>query len=345
MDVLVIYQFCTFGGVERLILNRAIAFKKHGLDVVMHMGFLSDSGALKSFKNYIQKNKLEGYLRPFLLSGNGSFDNSRYDLTLVVDTPQVLSGLSSSKNVFVECHTPYVENRKYLGKLSNEIKGIIVPSQAFKSILINEYPTNSTPIVLTNPVPDEFHNPFNQLTYLPKKPLVYLARLDDLKNFEEALQIFYLFRDRKDVMFIVIGEGSTEKKVISSFQQMGLIENSILRDRIDFFQVPRLINMVNNAKGIFLSSSKGESFGLSAAEFISGGVPVLLSKISVHRELVENNEFFLYNLGDKISAKFKIEQIMENWDRMSISVSKYANKFKDNLFKEAWNIFINSQEM
>lgn len=343
MDVLITYQFCTFGGVERLILNRATAFKKHGVNVVIHVGFLSDSGALDSFKNYIKKNSLEEIVKPFIISGNSFFNNDKFDLTLVIDSPQILDRLSSYKNVFVECHTPYAENRRYLGNISKEIAGIIVPSLAFKTIILDEYPNIKSPIVLPNPIPDEFNEDVVIPTFLLKRPLVYLARLDNLKNFEEAGQIFNLFKDRKDLMFIVVGEGSTDKKVISSFEQLGLIENSILRDRINFFQVPRLISMVKKAKGIFLSPSKGESFGLSAAEFICGGVPVLLSNIPAHNALIDNDKHFLYELGDKKSAKLKIEKILENWDSLSKSVSKHGHKFKDKFFIEAWSNFIKSQ--
>jgi len=343
MDVLIIYQFCTFGGVERLILNRATAFKKHGVNVVIHVGYLSDSGALDSFSNYIKKNNLEEIIIPFLIPGNSSFNNTKFDLTFVIDSPQILDQLSSYRNVFVECHTPYVENRRYLANISEKISGIIVPSQAFKTIILDENPTIRTPIVLPNPVPDEFHDVPESLSYLIKRPLIYLARLDNLKNFEEAVQIFKLIKDRSDVMFIVVGDGSADNKVISSFEHLGLIENSILRDRINFFQVPRLISMAKKAKGIFLSPSKGESFGLSAAEFISGGVPVLLSNIPAHNALVDNDEQFLYELGDKVSAKLKIENILENWRSLSASVSKHGQKFKDGIFIEAWRNFIKSQ--
>ena len=343
MDVLVIYQFCTFGGVERLILNRATAFKKHGVDVVIHVGYLSDGGALNSFNNYLKKNNLENRVIPFIISGNTKFNNAKYDLTLVINSPQILDRLSSFNNVFVECHTPYVENRRYLGNISSEITGIIVPSLAFKTIVQDEYPNLISPIVLPNPLPDEFHEVVESPSNLMKSPLVYLARLDNLKNFEEAVQIFKLLKDRKDLMFIVIGEGGADKKIIASFEHLGLIENSILRDRIDFFQVPRLISMVKKAKGIFLSPSKGESFGLSAAEFISGGVPVLLSNIPAHNALVDNDEHFFYDLGDKKSAKSKIEYLLKNWGIMSNTVSEYGQKFKDDLFIEAWVNFLKYQ--
>lgn len=341
MDVLVIYQFCTFGGVERVILNRARAFKKHGIKVILHVGYLSDSGALNSFKSYIQKNNLDKFVIPFLVTGN--LDNSKYALTLIIDSPQVFDRLASLRNIYLECHTPYVENRRYLGGIPKEIKGIIVPSLAFKDIIQEEIPSLRSIIVLPNPIPDDFQKESKNHFSFNKRPLTYLARLDNLKNFNEAFQIFNLFKKRKDIMFIVIGEGGSEKKNRSSLENLGLIENSIIRDNISFNEVPKLISIVKKARGVFLSPSKGESFGLSAAEFICGEVPALLSNIPAHRALVESNEHFLYEIGDILSAKNKIEVILDNWENMSSSIGKYGQNFQDENFIKAWENFIKTQ--
>ena len=340
MDVLVIYQFCTFGGVERLLLNRASAFKKHHLNVVIHIGYLSDNGALNSFKNYIFKNHLQEIIKPFLISKISTINNSHFDLTLLIDTPKIVDRLSSSHNLFIECHTPYVENRQYLSNLPDTIRGVIVPSVAFKTIIQEEYPNLKLPIVIPNPIPEEFYIQDINSTHFLKRPLVYVARLDEIKNFSEAVEIFDLIKIRTDIIFIVIGEGSTEENIFSRFRRLGLIENSILRDTIEFSQVSRLIGMVRKSNVIFISPSKGESFGLSAAEFICGGVPVLLTSIPAHRSLVDDNEQFLYEPGDISSAKMKIEYTLENWVGMSNKILKLGEKFRDNHFIDSWNNFI-----
>lgn len=344
MDVLIIYQYCTFGGVERLILNRALALKKHGFNFVIHAGYLSDSGALKSFNHYILKNNLQNNVIPFLIPNNLHFTKTDFDMVFVIDSPQVLDALSIFKNVFIECHTPYIENRQYLKDIPDWVKGVIVPSEAFRNIIFEEFPNIHTIIVLPNPVPDEFHHLSNEHTALTKKPITYLARLDSLKNIDEAIRVFNLLKQRNDVMQIIIGEGSTDGNMISILKKFDLLKNTILRDRIIFEQVPRLINMVKNAKGIFLSPSKGESFGLSAAEFISGGVPVMLSKIPAHSALVADNNYFLYDQGDFGSAANKIEYLLDNWDSMSKSIEEYGEKFNEKFFINAWSNLIKSYE-
>jgi len=341
MDVLIIYQFCSFGGVERVILNRAMAFRKYPQNINLSAGYLQDYGALQSFQAYIRANKLDDCLSAFLIA-EGSLPNlDKYDFILNIDTPQIFERTLHAGNVYVECHTPYIENRQYLKSLPQNIRGILVPSKSFRTLVASEFPDLPPIFVLPNPVSEEFfeNQSSRETVFFPKRPITYFARLEELKNFSEAARIFGLFADTEDVMFFVIGKGADEKLLIHSLERKGLIEKTLLRDRIDFDQAPSLVNLVKRHRGIFLSPSKGESFGLSAAEFISGGVPVLLSDIPAHKELVDNDERFLYHLGNIASAKTKMINLLQDWDNMSELVRKYANKFREDTFIKAWRKF------
>ena len=342
MDVLIIYQFCTFGGVERVVLNRAEAYKKENRDVNLSVAYLHDSGALSSFQTYIHAHDLDDTLSAYLISGNFLPGLKRYDLIFAIDTPQVLDRLSALENVYIECHTPYIDNRQYLHNIPGNIKGVIVPSQTFGDLIHQEF-ENLPPItVFPNLVPDMFFNPdintSNEI--FAKRPLTYFARLDTLKNFDEAFRIFEHFVNKDDVMFIVIGNGADEDDCIEDLKERGLLARSILRGGIGFDKAPYLINLVKGHQGVFISPSKAESFGLSAAEFISGGVPVLLSDIPEHRALVENDERFLYPLGDILIAQGKMDFLLENWVDMSHKVTEFSKKFRAATFIHAWDQFI-----
>lgn len=346
MDVLVIYQFCTFGGVERVVLNRAMAFKEYAQDVNIFVGYLHDSGALKSFQAYIHVHGLEDRLSAFLIDKNSLANAKRYDYVFVIDTPQVFEQISDLNNVYIECHTPYVENRQYLRKLPDNVQGIIVPSKSFRALIGSEVLNLPPVFVMPNPVSKdflEFESPNN--IYFAKRPLVYFARLDKLKNFDEVVQVFELFVADEDIMHIVIGNGANERSLIQSLELRGLLGKTLLRSQIDFDKAPYLINTVKHHRGIFLSPSRGESFGLSAAEFISGGVPVLLSDIPAHCELVESDERFLYQLGDLQAAKQKLIYLLQNWEVMSMKISEYADKFRGDAFIAAWQNFIEGKNI
>ena len=342
MDVLIIYQFCTFGGVERVVLNRAEAFKKSHRDINLSVAYLHDSGALNSFQDYIRAHNLDNRLNAFLIAGNFIPDLSRYDLILIIDTPQVLDRLSKLDNVYVECHTPYINNRQYLRKLPANIKGIIVPSQSFGDLIGSEFPDLPSIYVFPNLVPDMFFESSENLDIeiFAKRPIAYFARLDELKNFDEATRIFELFLKDDDVMFIVIGNSADSEERIDDLKKRGLLAKTILRGGIDFDKAPYLINLVKQNRGVFISPSRAESFGLSAAEFISGGVPVLLSDIPEHRALIEGDEHFLYSLGELFEAKEKMNFLLKNWEEMNSQVAVYAEKFDGNTFVTAWDNFL-----
>lgn len=345
MDVLIIYQFCTFGGVERVILNRAHAFRKYGLDVTVSIGYLYDRGALSSFCSYIQAHNLQKKVIPFILPKGLDHEWDQYDIVFIVDTPQVFDASASAKNVHVECHTPYIRSRQYLRVLSPHIKSIITPSHTFKVLLESEFENLPEIHVFPNPIPDVYFNSaVPERSIFTHRPITYFARVEDLKNFNEAVRIFETLTDQAELMYWVIGENAGEKQIIQSLERKGLLHSSLLRDRVGFDQVPELIRLVKKHLGIFLSPSKGESFGLSAAEFISGGVPVLLSDIPSHVELVNADERFIYPLGDIFLANKKLLWLCENWEEASQIMTVIGKKFESIHFIKAWNSFIKKYE-
>ena len=343
MDVLIIYQFCTFGGVERVVLNRAKAFKNNHRDVNLTVGYLHDPGALGSFQAYILEHQLEKYLSALVISDDTYLGLDQYDYIFVIDTPQIFEKVKNNKNVYIECHTPYIENRQYLKDIPGNIQGIIVPSASFQSLILTEFQDLPPIHIIPNTVPEEFYadESGTENLYFSQRPLTYFGRLDELKNFEEARKIFHLFNDNEDVFFIVIGNGANNIATNHSLEKNLLFEKSLLRNQIDFDKAPYLNKLVRQHRGVFISPSKAESFGLCAAEFISGGVPVLLSNIPEHCALVEDDQRFLYPLSDIESAKQKLDYLLNNWEKMSLQIKDYSKKFRDRVFINAWDKLIN----
>jgi glycosyltransferase involved in cell wall biosynthesis len=340
MDILAIYQFCSFGGVERVLLNRAIAFREYKLQVNISVGYLQDFGAMDSFKRYIQTHHLDQFINPFLISDFTTINLNKYDLILVIDTPQILDNTFRANNLFIECHTSYKDNRQYLQNIPSHVMGILVPSSSFASLLKSEFPGIKDIFVLPNPIPEEFSGTNSTPRIFGNRPLTYLSRIDALKNFYEAVQIFNSIQDRSDIFQIIVGQGETPNKIISFLGQNHLLGNTLIREKIDFENIPSLISLVKHHKGVFLSPSKGESFGLSAAEFIFGGVPVLLSDIPAHQELVDHDKRFLYPLGNINSAKLKLTNILDDWDNLSLVISSFGTKFINSLFIKSWINFL-----
>jgi glycosyltransferase involved in cell wall biosynthesis len=307
------------------------------------VGYLRDYGALHSFQAYIRANELNDCLSAFLVHENAFPDLNQYDFVFNIDTPQVLRRTLRASNMFIECHTPTFKNRQYLRTLPKNIRGILVPSHAFKSILEGEFQHLPPTFVLPNPVTEDFFEiPFSVKDRIySATPLAYLARVDDeLKNFSEAASIFELFANDKNIMFAVVGRGAEDVNLLCNLENKKIMSKTFLRHQIDFDAAPAFVRMIKNHQGIFISSSRAESFGLSAAEFMSAGVPVLLSDIAPHRELVNEDENFMYPLGDIYAAKDKIIRILNQWDRASKIMESYGQKFNGVSFITAWQEFL-----
>ena len=76
---------------------------------------------------------------------------------------------------------------------------------------------------------------------------------------------------------------------------------------------------------------KDESFGLSAAEAISSLVPVVLSNIKTHIELVKGYEKNLtYPLGDNRSLSERIESVFDNYAEACSAMAVARNCFLSN---------------
>ena len=345
MKIFYIYQLCSFGGVERVLLNRSKAFIQNGIDIHISVGYLYDLGALKSFQNYISENSLSAHISASLLSDKSFANLDEYDFIFNIDTPHAFEFTRYAKNVYLECHTPYMESRQYLKEIPPNILGVIVPSLSFKKLLLREFEALPEIYVLPNPVAQEFFNiKTSESVFYQGRPIAYLARLDNLKNYTEALDIFQEFKDDNQIIYSIIGTGFDDDLFLKTLHNKQIMGKSFWRPKLDFDAVPSFIGMIREHRGVFLSPSTGESFGLSAAEFMSAGVPVLLSDINAHQDLVDYDQRFLYPLGDIHEASEKLRKILDDWDSTSNLVKKYAHKFQGEEFTKSWQSFIGEQK-
>ena len=343
MKLLIIYAFCTFGGVERVILNRIEAFNRFKHDIKIDMIFLHDTGGFESFTEYIKSFNLSEYIDSYILNGDihRHFRLNEYDMVFNIDTPSVFDELRECKNLYVECHTAYNENRTYLRSLPDNVKGVVVPSEIFRNEIRSEIPRSVDLYVLPNIVSGIFFdNNYKQRAFFKKRPIAYMARLDKLKNIDEAIKIFKEFRTKDDIMYIIIGNGATDECFVNRLKKADLLSRSFIRTKINFDKVPQFLSLLKIHKGIFLYPSKAESFSMSVAESIASSVPVVASDIPPHRDLLDSNMDFLYSLGNIKEAKNKIANIFDNWYDYNKTMKHYAERLKDRSFIEAWENFV-----
>src|SRR5690606_7592915 len=188
-------------------------------------------------------------------------------------------------------------------RLPYNLGGIIVPSNFFAEELKKELPGYLKDKIykLSNFTVESTPSlKLNNLIY-GKTPLLYLGRLDKLKNIEEILQILADYLETFGDDFILILAGPIIEHEISLQELLikyDVVNRVVYLPPLDFEYVNILFHMIVLHKGIFISSSKSGSFGLSCAEAIYNNIPTLLSSITAHEELVNNASRFSYRLGN-----------------------------------------------
>lgn len=333
--VLYVYKWATMGGVERVLLNRAQAFKSSKIQVLQHVFFLHDSGGKRLLNKYIEKYNLDYYLQIV-----ENFSPEQYDVVHSIDTPEIFEMMKGNGKIFFECHTAYTENRQYIKKLPLDLKGIIVPSEKFKRDIIDELPIplQEKTYILRNSVPKEFFEITTQsVKRFNKIPIAYIGRVDKLKNTEEVIEIFSLLQKRLGDHFILLIAGpiTPEVDLLKIIEKKNLLNRFLYLPPISFEKIPSLLEIIKVNEGIFISSSKGESFGLSIAEAIYSGVPIVASHI--HSHLVNEDNLFLYKLGNIEEAVKKIKYILDNRENVVNKLCSISENFSNDIFIHDWN--------
>jgi len=340
MRILYVYKWATMGGVERVFLNRARVFKQHNIKVVIDVYFLHDSGGLKNFNQYIRHFGLEDYLN--VVQG---FNEQDYSIIVTFDTHEIFNVLSDFSKVVIECHTPYEEMREYLSSIPKNVAAIVSPSAAFKdAILIKELPSvfHDKLYVLPNFCLDnnDDNTPYR---IWAKIPICYIGRMDSLKNTMELLEIFGRLRMKVNDSYILILAGNIASNYIdlnSVIKQLGIEDRVLYFPPLPFEKVDELLKTIKYHQGIFISPSRGESFGLSVLEAMTNGVPVVLSDIECHSALVGGDRDFLYELGNINEAVAKIEMIKNNYDDSARKAEEFSRRYNCEYFLEQWSMFI-----
>jgi len=339
MRVLFVYKWATMGGCERVFLSRARAFKEHGISIAVDVYFFHDSGGLDNFRRYIKHFELEDYLRVV-----PHIDEDAYDLIFTFDTQEIFDIVKNPAKVIVECHTPYKPMRKYLNDLPENIAGIAAPGETFlKSAVRAETATHFHDKLFTLP---NFYIGSGEAAKpgwaWDKRPICYIGRMDSLKNSKELLKIFAAISSKSDEYTLVLAGNVTPDymDIDEVTKQLGIKENTHYLGAVPFESVDGLLESVKNNRGIFISTSLGESFGLSVLEAMANGVPVLLSDIDCHKALVDDDTDLLYAQGSIDEAVSKFTLIAGDYGTFSDTVRKYAARYSSENFIEHWNSLI-----
>ena len=330
------YYWATSGGVERVFLNRSESLLRKYPNLEIDVYFYNDLGGVKLFERYTKARRLDDRVRVIR-----KFEPGRHEVIFVIDTPQFLTEHPEVQDkVLMECHTPYAQHRTYLKDWQNRLKTLIVPSPGFVRVIEGECPGLRGKIrVVGNFVP-RLPPPAESLA-LPawRFPVfLYFSQINLHKNATEFIEaIAYLRQQLKtDALGVICGQldpGYPLMEVIEKNRARGWIA---VLPPVPFETSSVLMHLMRKSRGTFVSCSRGESFGLSAAESMTAGLPVILSDIPPHSTLVAHRAKFLYPLGDVPELAARMASVSAQYDELSAECQALSASFSDEKFICDW---------
>ena len=330
------YPWATFGGVERVMLDRigvlAGLYPALSVDLV----FSHDAGGAMALQQALDHERLPArvVIDPTLALDGG------YDLVHCIDHPEALQRCSQAGLPHVaECHTAYRENRAYLQSLPADTLKLLVPSELFREELARELPARDRPKLarLGNFIRDRGAPPL-RLPAWPGRPVLFFGRMDAHKNPGEFLAAMGLLARRAPgaCLPVLCGPVSPGLDLEAAIGDAGLEGQVVLLPAVPFHATGRLLRALAGAGGLLVASSRGESFGLGVAEALAAALPVVLSDIPAHRHLVEGLPDWLYPLGDPAALADRIEAAHRDYAARPDRARALAGRFSESVFVSDW---------
>ncbi len=339
-----VYPWATLGGVERVFLNRLLAFHQAAPHLHADLLFLRDSGGAEPLRSALMRQGIDARV---LVSPDFSED-AVYDLVFCVDCPQVFAMCELRGFRYVaECHTSYLENRKYLRQLPAACERIVVPSTLFGERLRAELSERAARNIVTlrNFIPwdmERVREDFRRPGWV-RTPLLFFGRMDRHKNPLMLLDALALLERRGDHRFFALlcGPQSPEIDMQKAIDRRDLQAQVIVVPPVPFSATDEWLRLVRDSGGIYVSPSRGESFGLAAAEAICVGMPVLLSDIAEHRFLVDGfGDDFVFTLDSVSALAEKIVRIKDGYQEFSAHMERARDRFSSSAFMEDWRTML-----
>jgi len=346
MKILFIYLFMSLGGVETVLKNRCEGFQAIG--VKADFIFLEDHGGGSSFRT-LQNAQV------FVTNDHREIEKiiswGDYDVITVIDTPQIhslLRNIAKSQKVIMEVHTPHPLMRKYIQTdIIEDAIAVVVPTATFGKVVESEMKKPHPPIVnLPNPINRRF---FEDIENIPKHhriPIAYVGRIEQIKDWKESKKVLQeVVKRRKNIDMFMIGRLIDEKPedIFRAFSRQGLASHIRWIPFIEYDRMPAFYNFISGNNGVYLTSSKGESFGMTLIESMACKLPVVACNLPVFHEVLEGGKFGKIYRSVEEAADHVLTFIEKREERESFVMRAYQhvlNDYTSGVFAEKWSKLI-----
>ncbi len=318
MRVLFLYKYLTLGGCEAVLRARLDELRDHGIQA--RVWFFHDLGGRSVFRGVEDRIQV-GNLGALV----AHLARAEYEIVSTLDTEEILPYFRSTHRLpqlVIESHSPYVENLEYLRHTADlPVRAFFVPSR-YQATIVQQRTDSVAPItVIPNPLCTGFEEPLRPFLPTSTRPVVaWFGRLDSLKNWREFVQIAgALVHQGRRAEFWLAGRPQGEQtawELYTLARDEGVLPHLRWFRGISHDRVPRFMDAVRCSGGVVISTSRGESFGMVAAEAMARGCVVMAPAWGPFPEFITPGETgLLYEPADVQGGAEAIDSVMRENDR------------------------------
>jgi len=313
MKVLFVYRYLTMGGVEAVLHARLDGLQRHAWDA--HAWFLFDGPGRALFEDVPDRVHVGD-----LVQLGKHLSQEHYDLVSSIDTEETLLALEhlDPAPVFImEAHSPYAENLEYLRSLrAGLVRAFLVPSAFQEEVVRARLPAGVRIWVAPNPLAASFASAVGDFDPPPPRPVVaWVGRLDPVKNWVEFIALAEeLAKTDVPVEFWLIGRSPGRDHGRTLYQRA---ESARILGQLRWFReahhahMANFLDAVRCSGGVLVSTSRGESFGMTIAEAMARGCAVVIPGMGPFAEFMQPGKHGLtYPLGHPEQGASQVHRLL-----------------------------------
>jgi glycosyltransferase involved in cell wall biosynthesis len=313
VKVLFVYKYLTLGGVEAVLRARLDGLATSGIEA--HAWFFHDYGGRSIFRG--REDRLHvGPVEECLRFAR----RERFDLLSSIDSEEVLpgfAGASGGPRLVMECHSAYLANIEYLRSLAPyRPAAVFSPSEGHAGV-VRERVGEGIPVrVVPNPLREEFVAEPPPFPAPPPHPVVaWIGRLDEHKNWRGFLDAAAaLGRRGVEHEAWILGkpvEADGAARLLEAAREARVLRRLRWFGALPYGRIPTFLDAVRDSGGVVVSTSRGESFGLTIAEAMARRCAVAAPDQSPFPEFVEAGRTgALFTPGAADSAAGRIQELI-----------------------------------
>lgn len=231
--------------------------------------------------------------------------------------------------VFTTLNTFALKKFKYYIAISDTFKDMLVERGFKEQSIFTVYNGIDMDQEIKFTSREEFLNRYD-IDYKGQTIVGIIARLDQVKDHDTFIKAAAIVLEkRKDIMFLIAGDGNDEKRLVSLVEDLGLKDHihflGFVKDQYSFF----------NAIDINTLTSLSESFPYAVLEGALMRKTIISTEVGGLSKLIEEGKNgYLVKVGDEKDLAVKIEKLSDDKNKIKEMGENLFKKVEENYSSE-----------